>query len=199
MNIGSDANFKTASDEELVLIAKSGCDNAFDLLFERYAHVLKMRAMRYSKVVKSDTEDFVQEGMLALFRAVKSFDVNLGTQFKTYAAACINNSMASAVKKHLKTTEKTGVSIDFIGEEKLAENSPSSSAVMPAEDIYIEREHSELLALQINSLLSNFERQVLKFYLRGYSYLQIAELLSTTTKAVDNALQRVRRKLRPEL
>ena len=195
MNIGPDANLEAASDEELVLGAKSGGRGMFDLLSERYAPVLKIRAMRYSSVVGVDTEDFIQEGMLALFKAVKSFDAKAGVQFKTYAAACINNAMATAVKRHIKATEKTGASIDIIDEEKLAKN----AATMPAEDIYIEREHSALLAVQIKSLLSNFEWQVLKLYLRGHSYLQIAELLSTTTKAVDNALQRVRRKLRPEL
>lgn len=199
MNIGADANLEAASDEELVLIAKDGGSYAFDLLSGRYGSVLKTRALRYSNVVGVDTEDFVQEGMLALFKAVKSFHAGQGAQFKTYAAVCVNNAMASAVKKHLRNTEKTGISMDIIDEGKLAGNAPERHAAMPAEDIYIEQEHSELLAVQIQSLLSNFERQVLKLYLRGHSYLQISDLLSTTTKAVDNALQRVRRKLRPQL
>ena len=195
MSIVPVANLEAASDEELVLIAKSGGKDAFDVLSERYAPVLKLRAMRYSSVVGSDTEDFVQEGMLALFKAVKSFNEKQGAQFKTYAAACVNNAMATAVKRQIKTTEKTGFSIDAIDKENLAGN----AVTMPAEDIYIEREHSALLKEQIKSLLSDFEWQVLKLYLRGHSYLQTAQMLSTTTKAVDNALQRVRRKLRPEL
>jgi RNA polymerase sporulation-specific sigma factor len=134
--------------------------------------------------------------MLALFKAVKGFDKKVGAQFKTYAGTCVSNAMASAVKKNLKAVQKSSVSIEFIDEERLAE-SVSAATVMAAEDVYIERERSALLAKQIQAMLSGFERQVLMLYLRGHSYVQIADLLFTTTKAVDNALQRVRRKLRP--
>lgn len=188
----------TVSDKELVRLVRSGDAGAFQALAERYMQALKSRANRYSSVVGVDTDDFVQEGMLALFKAVKGFDEHAGIQFRTYAITCINNSMATAIKTHMKDlSQSAGVPIDAVSEDAIKSSSCKKHRLI--EDIYIENEDSELLAWQIQSLLSNFERQVLKLYLRGHSYLQISELLSTSTKAVDNALQRVRRKLRPEL
>lgn len=184
------------SDKELAAKAKDGDSAAFGALSERYLPILKNRANRYSNVVGVDTEDFVQEGMIALFKAVKNFDGRMGIQFNTYAVTCINNSMTSAIKTHMRNAGQTssfpsGDSLD------LEMRVPAQNAPMLLEDMYILQEDSQVFADQIQSLLSNFERQVLRLYLRGNSYLEISGLLSTTTKAVDNALQRIRKKLRP--
>jgi RNA polymerase sporulation-specific sigma factor len=175
-------------DEELAKRAKAGESAAFSELSERYAPTLKSRANRYAGVVGQDIEDFFHEGLLALFRAVKGFDELSVYRFKTYAVTCINNSMASAIKKHMKNQNAELPLQEDEGQEPLQ-----------PEDFVLEREGSAQLLLQIHSLLSDFERRVLSLYLRGNSYLEIACALATTTKAADNALQRVRRKLRPEL
>jgi RNA polymerase sporulation-specific sigma factor len=176
-----------AFDSELAAAAKQGSDSAFQALLERYLPVIRSRANRYAAVVGQDVEDFIQEGMLALFRAVRGFDEASGFRFKTYAVTCINNSMASAIKKHMK---------NFVAELPLEENDDSRDTMQP-EDMFIEQEDSAKLLWQIQSLLSDFERRVLKLYLRGNSYQEIGGALNAAPKAVDNALQRVRRKLRP--
>jgi RNA polymerase sporulation-specific sigma factor len=149
---------------------------------------IKSRANRYAGVIGQDNEDFIQEGLLALFRAVKGYDEASGFKFSTYAITCVNNAMASAIRKHMKSLDA-----DRLGA------SGDEAALKPPEELFIEQEGSAQLAWQIRSLLSDFERQTLKLYLRGNSYLEISSALSSTTKAVDNALQRVRKKLRPTL
>ncbi len=174
-------------DKELVQKARAGSVSAFDELSERYMPTIKSRANRYAGVVGRDVEDFVQEGMLALFRAVKGFDENSGFKFKTYAVTCINHSMANAIKKRMKTAAELPLDDD------------ESQGSAPAEDFVIEQENEAQLLLQIRSLLSDFELKVLKLYLMGNSYREISASLGAGHKAVDNALQRIRRKLRPEL
>ena len=194
------ASSEVLSDKELVYFSKDGDTAAFAILTERYMPLLKSRAGRYSNVVGVDVEDFVQEGMLALFKAVKGYDADAGIQFRTYAVICINNSMATAIKTHMKNVVRNnGVSIDVLDDAELHQRSLTQLTPMLIEDSFIEREDSFLRALRIKSLLSDFEQRVLTIYLQGHSYQQISHQLDTTTKAVDNALQRVRQKLRPEL
>jgi RNA polymerase sporulation-specific sigma factor len=177
-----------ALDSELAAAAKQGLDSAFQALLERYLPVIRSRANRYAAVVGQDVEDFIQEGMLALVRAVRGFDEASGFLFKTYAVTCINNSMASAIKKHMR---------NFVAELPLEETGDDARDTMQPEDMFIEQEDSAKLLWQIQSLLSDFEREVLRHYLRGQSYQEIGVALAAAPKAVDNALQRVRRKLRP--
>lgn len=187
------------SEMELVQRARGGDGAAFDLLCEQYMPVLQGRAGRYSNIVGVDVEDFVQEGMFALYRAVQGYDPDMGIQFRTYAVTCINNSMASAIKTHMKNfSQRGGVQIDEMDEQALHQQTTLLADEMLVEDIFIQKETNSLRQRQIEVLLSDFERQVLVLYLSGQSYQEIASVLSTTTKAVDNALQRVRRKLRPE-
>lgn len=187
------------NEMELVRRAEAGDTAAFDLLCEQYMPVLQGRAGRYSSIVGVDVEDFVQEGMLALYRAVKGFDPDAGIQFRTYAVTCINNSMASAIKSHMKNfSRRGGIQIDEMDEQTLHRQTMLLADDMLVEDLFIQKEMNTQRQRQIEILLSDFERQVLVLYLSGQSYQEIANVLSTTTKAVDNALQRVRRKLRPE-
>ncbi len=196
MNFANSPQNTQISDKDLVKDAKKDDANAFSALSERYLPFIKSRANRYSNVVGVDTEDFVQEGLFALFKAVKGFDANMGIQFNTYAVTCINNSMATAIKTHMKDVNQSA-SVPYDGVDEEIIKSQTQQPPILVEDLYIRKEDSALLADQIQSLLSNFEQQVLKLYLRGNSYIEISGLLSTSTKAVDNALQRVRRKLRP--
>lgn len=189
---------KKTMEMELVQLAKGGDSTAFSLLSEQYMPVLQGRAGRYSSIVGVDTEDFVQEGMLALYRAVMSFNSCAGTQFHTYAITCINNSMTSVVRNHMRNfRQQNGVHLDVIDEQKIYDATVQVND--GPEDLFFQMETANHRAQQIEALLSEFERHVLKQYLSGQSYQKVAKSLCTTTKAVDNALQRVRRKLRPNL
>lgn len=181
------------TDGQLVLYIQQGDHSVFSLLSERYLPLVHRRAARYSNIVGVDVEDFVQEGLLALFKAAKGYDFRQGIQFNTYAVTCIHNSLASAIKAHMKNVRQGSVSWGDLEEQPFQKAAYQDK---PVEDIYLEMEASSLRTRQIETLLSNFEQQVLKMYLSGHPYHQIASILSTSTKAVDNALQRVRRKLR---
>lgn len=187
------------SDDELVLLVKDGDTSAFTVLSDRYLPALQNRAGRYANVAGIDVEDFLQEGLFALFRATKGFDPEAGARFSTYAITCINNSMTDAIKAHMKNLCRSShLCIEDLDHHTLNEAMAANSQAHSVEDTYLDQEHSTLRALQIENLLSDFEQQVLKLYLRGLTYQEISVILSTATKAVDNALQRVRRKLRPE-
>jgi len=181
------------TDDELVSLVKKGDASAFVILSDRYMPALYNRASRYANVVGIDLEDFVQEGLLALFRAAKGFDPGLDARFGTFAITCINNSMSDSIKAFMRNARQhSHLNIDDLDENNL------SSRTSPVEDSFLDQEASTLRAQRIENLLSVFEQQVLKHYLGGHSYQQISAILGTDTKAVDNALQRVRRKLRPE-
>lgn len=199
MNTQAPRPMEAYPEPELVSLAKAGNARAFTALSDRYMPVLQSRAGRYSNIVGVDVEDFVQEGMLALYRAVMGYDGRGDTRFSTYAITCINNSMTTAIKNHMKVIQKgSSVNLDDLDELGLLRQMTQRHG-QTMEDLYIELETSGRRAQQIETLLSDFERRVLKLYLSGHSYQRISNALSTTTKAVDNALQRVRRKLRPEL
>lgn len=183
-------------ETELVHSAKEGDAARFALLVEQYMPVLWGCVSRYSKTAGVDTEDFIQEGLLALYRAVKSFDPQMGIRFRTYAITCINNSMASAIRTHLRLMSRQGDHLDDMDERHL--HRQASVSADDLEELFIQRETNSRRQRQIEVLLSDFERHVLMLYLDGQTYQEIARVLRTTTKAVDNALQRVRRKLRPE-
>lgn len=171
------------SDEELARLAVEGDRDAFAVLSDRYLPIIHSRANRYSSIVGVELEDFQQEGLLALYRAARGYQNDGQAAFRTYATTCINNSMTTAIRRHMRQRkQESALSLEQLDLAQAGELS--------------DREAVRELSDQIQAQLSPFERQVLLLYLSGHSYAQIAQLLSTSAKPVDNALQRVRRKLR---
>ncbi|MCL2055629.1 MAG: sigma-70 family RNA polymerase sigma factor [Oscillospiraceae bacterium] len=171
------------NEDELVALARTGDPDAFEQLLERHMPAIRAMARRYAGTAGgADGEDLAQEGMLTLFRAVRGYKPDGGAKFATYAQTAIRNSMAAYVKRHLKSPRVDSFS-DLDKPVDLAS---------PVEDAFIKKES----ALWLEALLSDFERKILRLYLGGHSYNQIAQASGTTAKAVDNALQRIRRKLR---
>ena len=163
--------FRAESDEQLVARAKDGDDEALTALIQRYAPFVRMRAGAYG-VKELDADDLYQEGMIALLTAVRNYCAGLNSSFRTFASVCINNKLNSALRAHMR--------------EK---NAPMRGYLSLSEE-------TDARNRRIETLLSLFERQVLKLYLSSYSYEEMSKQLGSSTKAVDNALQRVRRKLR---
>lgn len=197
MEISSFFPMEGRSDGELASMVRGGDSDAFSALSSRYMPAMRSGAGRCAKLCGADTEDFMQDALMALFRAAKGYDPTAGTMFSTYAISSINNAMTAGLKRYLRNARRhAGVNIDDIDEWQLQSRFRKDIPIKPVEDMYLDGEDIKQRELQIETLLSNFERRVLRLYLAGYSYRQISELLLISTKAVDNALQRVRRKLR---
>lgn len=181
-------DIKTMSDEELI---KCADEEAFSQLISRYKPIVTAKAVFIGRgKSEAETADLIEEGMIAVFFAVKTFDSGKGAKFKTYADRCIENRMKSIVSKQnsirIKETE------DEIAAEECADG------VSP-ESIIIERERFDEVMNRAARLLSDMELSVLETYLYFESYKEISKRLGIDEKAVDNAMQRVRRKLRSAL
>lgn len=184
------------ADETLAQRAKNGDDEALADLIERYTPLVCMRARAYARGVM-DVDDVYQEGMIALLKAVRNYREDTAGSFRTFAAVCVNNKMLSAVTAHMRDKNAPmrsylSLSGREIPEDLLAAVSPETDP----EKLVIASEESAARNRRIENLLSPFERQVLRLYLSSYSYEEMSRQLGSSTKAVDNALQRVRRKLR---
>ncbi len=180
-------------DEELVRLCKTGDDNAFSALAERYIPVSRLHASRCSGIY-TEKEDLTQEGMLGLIAAVYSFDENKGFAFSTFAGSCIKNRIISAVRtisSKKKIPLELIVPLDEKGDYAVSEQSPEESL--------ISREQTERISGLIESELTQREKSVFMLYLQGLSYGQIAVKTASTEKSVDGTLQRVRKKLREKL
>lgn len=181
---------KDLTDEQLVSLASQGDDEAMSLLIARVTPIAAAKASAFSNM-RISGEDLVQEGMLGFLEAVKSYDAGKGVPFKAYAGICINNRILSAVREILnsknaalsKAEPLDYTKVDFI------------SAEDPAEYLFDAEAVSHIFSV-LNNELSDFEKEVVKRRLSRFSYADIASQLGCSEKSVDNALQRIRKKMR---
>lgn len=178
------------TDEALILSARSGDDPAVTELVTRYLPMIRRRASRYY-LPGMDAEDVVQEGLIGLLKAIRLYD-GRQSAFPVFASVCVGSTMATAAKAAL--SQKSRPLSDYSSLDELA-GSSLEHLMSPEEEIIVAEQMEELYG-KIHALLSSFEQQALTLYLSGHSYSEISQLLRTSSKAVDNALQRVRRKLR---
>lgn len=184
------SDFAALSDTELALEIKEGNKSAFDEISKRYRGLISSIARRYS-AAGFEHSDFMQEGLIALLNACKAYkEDDKKATFKNFAAVCISNRFFSV----LRSTNAKGiipsdhiVPIEDIEISDLNKTNP--------ETLIMEQESTRDLQNLIKNKLSRLEQDVLKYYLNGYSYHEIAEKLSVSSKSVDNALVRIRRKI----
>lgn len=194
-------DFAQASDEELIVRLRDGEEQITDYIMDKYKNLVRSKA-RSMYILGGDRDDLIQEGMIGLFKAIRDYDSGRDASFFTFAELCISRQMYSAVQaagrmKHiplnsyisLYQTEEHGQ------EEKKILDILADNGLNP-EDLVIDRENVENLEKQINKELSNFEKQVLELYMTGMSYSQIAKVLGRDDKSTDNALQRLKTKIR---
>lgn len=198
MDMTTQANtLEDALDEQLAVQAKGGDSDALALLIQRYIPLVRLRAKTYCKGVL-DEDDLFQEGMIALLKAIRNYRSDVPGSFKTFAFVCVNNKLISAVTAHMR--EKNTPMRGYLSLSEPETATDSFLLVSPQENgpeqVLIRNEEAYALNRKIENLLSLFERQVLCLYLSSYSYDEMSRQLGSSTKAVDNALQRVRRKLR---
>lgn len=160
-------------------------------LVERYLPLVRSRANTFrQKGVEID--DLIQEGVIGLLYAIRAYDHKYETSFETFAYVCITNRLRSAVA----SVHKKLPVISLESYEPLADSCLNTAQEEDPQEIVISRDQLSQWLDNVDVCLSKFEHQVIRYYLGGYSYSEIAQFLQSTTKAVDNALQRARRKLR---
>lgn len=188
------------TDEVLAGLAQAGDREAEDILIRRYVEMIRGKAHLYF-IVGADSEDVIQEGMIGLFKAIHDYYGNREATFKTFAELCINRQILTAVKtasrrKHQPLNDSVSLStpVDETGGGTLEESLGGDMASNP-EAVFMENTLSSLLTDENSTLFSSMERKVLKEYLAGKKYPEIAQSLGKSCKAVDNAMQRIRRKI----
>ncbi|MFN2540400.1 MAG: RNA polymerase sporulation sigma factor SigH [Mycobacteriales bacterium] len=193
-------------DDELVLAARTGDDAALAELLTKYRAFARVKARSYF-LVGADREDIVQEGMIGLYKAVRDFNPDMQSSFRAFAELCVTRQIITAIKT--ATRHKHGplnnyvsfnrpVGSDDDGERVLGDVIPTVAISDPA-DLVISGERIRALQAHFDEVLSDLETEVLRLYVEGKSYQEIAERLQRHVKSIDNALQRIKRKLEGHL
>lgn len=187
-------------DEELAELANKGDSYAEETLIRKYKDVVRGKANLYY-IVGGDREDLMQEGMIGIFKAIKSFDSQKQASFYTFANLCINRQIISAIKmagrlKHLPLNNSVSLSDLEEGDdaEAMGEWLLSDSGTDP-EALLLLKEMLQMIEGKDQKILSKLEVQVLSEYMLGKSYAEIAASVGKSQKSVDNAVQRIRKKL----
>ena len=167
------------TDEELVTLAQQGSDEETAQLVSRYIPLVRGQAARYFGP-GLEQEDLMQEGFIGLLKAIRAYDPSKGSSFRTFAALCVNRRMMSAVRS---SHSDANTPLEPFGD-------------VDPEQYLIGKEEGNALLSRILSQLSVFEQHALKLYLRGHSYREMSQILRVSPKSVDNAIQRIRRKLK---
>ena len=198
---------KTISDEKLLRQIQSGNDDAMECLLERYRDMVRKEARSFF-LAGGDEEDLIQEGMIGLFKAVRDYDTGRDASFFTFADLCVSRQMYTAIQaagrqKHMPLNTYVSLYADGAdGEDGLREaergllESAASRLEQNPEELLIDRENVKRLEEVMEKELSSFEKQVLDLYLTGMKYSQIARVLGKDDKSTDNALQRIKAKLK---
>ena len=198
-------NYEALSDEDLLSLHRAGDARAEEALYARYKQIVRSKARTYF-LIGADREDIIQEGMIGLYKAVVDYQFDKNASFRSFAELCITRQIISAIKaatrkKHVPLN--TYISFNrptYEGEnERPLIDVLTSTRISDPEEVLIGRENYAAVADSIEHSLSKLERNALGLYLYGYSYQQIADMLQITTKSVDNAIQRVKKKLEARL
>lgn len=200
-NLYINRNFENLSDEELVELSVTGDKSATEYILDKYKNFVKAVVRMYF-LVGADRDDVVQEGMIGLFKAIRDFDNTKQTSFKSFAEICVRRQVLTAIKnatrqKHMPLNSYISLSkpaYDDNSEDTLIDTLTVNESTNP-EELFIGKENIEILGVKIEENLSKLEKEVLKMYLNGVSYQEIASIMGRPPKSIDNALQRVKKKL----
>ena len=192
--------FLALTDEEVVEMAQNGDGDALVYLLNKYKNFVRSKARSYF-LIGADHEDIVQEGMIGLYKSIRDFQPARLASFRSFAELCIKRQIITAIKaatrqKHMPLNSYVSLNKPIYDEESdRTLLDVIEGRVTNPEDLFISQEDLNGIQQQIDQLLSDLERQVLDAFMDGKSYQEIAELLGRHVKSIDNALQRVKRKL----
>lgn len=188
-------------DEELVELVHKGKGEALDYLIHKYRNFVRAKARSYF-LIGADKEDIIQEGMIGLFKAVRDYKEDKMTSFKAFAELCITRQMITAIKtatrqKHIPLNSYVSLDKPIYDEDsdRTLLDVIGGTKVTDPEELIINREEYIDIEFKMSEILSDLEKKVLMLYLDGRSYQEIAVDLDRHVKSIDNALQRVKRKL----
>ena len=197
--------FETMADEEIVALAQEGDGAALEYLLNKYKNFVRTKARSYF-LIGADHEDIVQEGMIGLYKAIRDFKSEKLTSFRAFAELCVTRQIITAIKtatrqKHIPLNSYVSLNKPIYDEESdrtlldvISEEVPSDPEAM-----LIDREDLSFIEGRIGEMLSDLEKQVLVLYMEGKSYVEISKTMGRHVKSVDNALQRIKRKLQKYL
>ena len=193
--------YGTMTDEDIVLLCHQGDTTAEEYLLNKYKNFVRSKARSYF-LIGADHEDIVQEGMIGLYKAIRDYKHEKLSSFRAFAELCITRQIITAIKtatrqKHIPLNSYVSLNKPLYDEESdrtLLDIIMEGNAGNP-EDMIINQENLGNIQQKINEVLSGLEQEVLSAYLDGKSYQEIAESLGRHVKSIDNALQRVKRKL----
>ena len=188
-------------DDELVELVHNGDTDALDFLITKYRSFVRMKARSYF-LIGADKEDIIQEGMIGLYKSIRDFRGDKLASFRAFAELCITRQIITAIKtatrqKHIPLNSYVSLDKPIFDEEsdRTLMDVISGSSIDDPEQLMIHREDFDYMEEKMGEVLSELERQVLALYLDGQSYHEISEELNRHVKSIDNALQRVKRKL----
>ncbi len=188
------------ADEDVVSLAQNGDGDALVFLLNKYKNFVRSKARSYF-LIGADHEDIVQEGMIGLYKSIRDFQASRLASFRSFAELCVKRQIITAIKaatrqKHVPLNSYVSLNKPLYDEESdRTLLDVIEGRVTNPEELYISKEDLKNIHAQMDQLLSDLERQVLELFMDGKSYQEIAETLGRHVKSIDNALQRVKRKL----
>ena len=195
------AQIESVIDCDILSRAQMGDNRALEAVFERFKGVVRAKSRSYF-LIGADREDLIQEGMIGLYKAIRDFQCDKHASFWAFADMCITRQILTAIKsatrlKHMPLNSYVSLNKAVFGDvaEKTYMEIMRETAVADPEDVIIKREQRMGFESQMAVLLSNLERSVLTLYLEGETYCGIAERVGKDVKSIDNAIQRIKRKL----
>ncbi len=194
-------SYEIMEDEEIIEDAKNGDPKALEYLIKKYKNFVRAKARSYF-LIGADKEDIIQEGMIGLYKAIRDFKSDKLSSFRAFAELCITRQIITAIKtatrqKHIPLNSYVSLNKPIYDEEsdRTLLDVLSGAKITDPEELIISREELVQIENKIGEILSDLEWEVLMSYLQGKSYQEIAVELDRHVKSIDNALQRVKRKL----
>jgi RNA polymerase sporulation-specific sigma factor len=193
-------SYADLTDEVLLELVQNGDSESTDFLISKYRNFVRAKASRYF-LIGGEREDIVQEGMIGLYKAIRDFKVDKQASFKAFAELCITRQIITAIKtatrqKHTPLNSYVSLYRPLFEDDNhtLLDVIPGTKTMDPA-TLIINQEKALDIEMKMAEMLSDLERKVLALYMDGQSYVEISEELNKHVKSIDNALQRVKRKL----
>lgn len=193
-------DFETAEESRILALAKDGNTRAVEFLLNKYKNLVKSKSRTYF-LIGAEKSDIIQEGMIGLYKAIKDYNPQNGSSFRTFADLCITRQIITAVKTATRLKHMPLNSYISLNKSSNDENDDTPIEAIreifhpDPEEIMINKERLAMLETKLKESLSKYEIAVLNCYISGKSYTEIASELKRSEKSIDNALQRIKKKL----